>query len=107
DLNRLSNQAVQALGPAVSASFAQAAPSQVVATALLTGTTIEASTGQAPAAAPVATPQDNAAVEPMGQARIAFDYTHLGSRGADFFAAMVAQELARVAPPGLRRNLVL
>lgn len=111
DLNRLSAQAVQALGPAVSASFAQAAPSQVVATALLTGTTIEASTGQtptAPGAAPSAmTVQNNAAVEPMGQARTAFDYTHLGPRGADFFAAMVTQELARVAPPGLRRNLVL
>lgn len=111
DLNRLSAQAVQALGPAVSASFAQAAPSQVVATALLTGTTIEASTGQTPAgpgAAPSAmTVQNNAAVEPMGQARTAFDYTHLGPRGADFFAAMVTQELARVAPPGLRRNLVL
>ena len=108
DLNRLSHQAVQALGPAVSASFAQAAPSQVVATALLTGTTIEASTGQPPAPASTApVVQNNAAVEPMGQARIAFDYTHLGSRGADFFAAMVTQELARVAPPGLRRNLVL
>jgi lysophospholipase L1-like esterase len=106
DLNRLSSEAVQALGPAVSASFAQAAPSQVVATALLTGTTIEASTGQTPAAR-AATVQDNVAVEPMGQARVAFDYTHLGARGADFFAAMVTQELAKVAPPGLRSNLVL
>jgi lysophospholipase L1-like esterase len=106
DLNRLSSQAVQALGPAVSASFAQAAPSQVVATALLTGTTIEASTGQT-SAAPAAAAQGNAAVEPMGQARVAFDYTHLGARGADFFAAMVTQELAKVAPPGLRSNLIL
>lgn len=106
DLHRLSSEAVQALGPAVSASFAQAAPSQVVATALLTGTTIEASTGQTPAA-PAASTQNNAAVEPMGQARVAFDYTHLGARGADFFAAMVTQELAKVAPPGLRSNLVL
>jgi len=110
DLNRLSAQAVQALGPALSASFAQAAPSPVVATALLTGTTIEASTGQAPTTT-VPPPQNvtsqNAAVEPMGQARTSFDYTHLGTRGADFFAALVAQELARVAPPGLRRNLVL
>ena len=106
DLNKLSVAAVQAMGPALAARFAQAAPSPEVATAALTGTTIPASTGVA-AAAPGASAavQDNAAVEPLGQARLAFDYTHLGRTGADFFAAMVAQEAARQAP-AMRRLLV-
>ncbi|HEX8585393.1 MAG TPA: rhamnogalacturonan acetylesterase [Allosphingosinicella sp.] len=110
DLNRLSVAAVQAMGPALAARFAQAAPSPEVAAAALTGTTVPASTGAAPAApaeagtsAPAA--QDNAAAEPLGQARLAFDYTHLGRVGADFFAAMVAQEAARQAP-AMRRLLV-
>jgi lysophospholipase L1-like esterase len=107
DLNALSVKAVQAMGPALAARFAQAAPSPEVAAAALTGTTIAASTGVAPAApgAPAPAAQDNAAVEPLGQARLAFDYTHLGRTGADFFAAMVAQELARQAP-AMRRLLV-
>jgi lysophospholipase L1-like esterase len=112
DLNAASAAAVQALGPMMSAQFAQAAPSPEVAAALLTGTTIASSTG-VPQAAPAAgqatgqaaSAQNNASVEPMGQARIAFDYTHLGTVGADFFARMVTQHLA-MAVPGLRRNLI-
>lgn len=112
DLNADSAAAVQALGPAMSARFAQALPSPEVGAALLTGTTI-AATGSAPAvpavsgAAPV-TPaaQNNAAAEPMGQPNLAFDYTHLGPVGADFFAAMVTRELV-LAVPALRRALIL
>jgi len=105
DLNARSAAAVQALGPALAARFARTAPSTQVAAAALTGTTIPASTGTA--VAPAATPaQDNAAVEPLGRARLAFDYTHLGRDGADFFAAMVATELAR-AVPALRPLLVV
>ncbi|HEX9933294.1 MAG TPA: rhamnogalacturonan acetylesterase [Allosphingosinicella sp.] len=108
DLNARSAEAVQALGPALAARFAQAAPSPQVAAAALTGTTIPASTGAAPAPAASApsAAQDNAALEPLGQARLAFDYTHVGRDGADFFAAMVATELARSAP-GLRPLLVV
>ena len=114
DLNASSAAAVQALGPAMSARFAQAAPLPEVGAALLTGTTIPAS-GNAPVApAPVApnapavapTAQNNAAVEPMGQARLAFDYTHLGPVGADFFAALVTRDLV-LAVPALRRALIL
>jgi lysophospholipase L1-like esterase len=94
DLHARSAAAVQAMGPALSAALAQAAPSAQVAAAALTGTTIPAATGAAPAA-PAA---QNAAAEPLGQARLAFDYTHVGRFGADFFAAMVAEELARAAP---------
>ncbi len=113
DLNRASAAAVQALGPTLSARFAQVPPSTEVAAALLTGTTIAAATGvPQPAAAgtpPVgaATPQAqaNAAVEPLGQARLAFDYTHLGRDGADFFSALVTRDLIE-AVPGMRRLLV-
>lgn len=116
DLNAESAAAVQALGPMMSAQFAQAAPSPEVVAALLTGTTIAASTGvpvTAPPAAPAAgqaapapsTLQSNADVEPLGQARVSFDYTHLGVTGADFFARMVTKELA-LAVPALRRNLI-
>lgn len=123
DLNAESAAAVQALGPMMSAQFAQAAPSPEVAAALLTGTTIAASTGVPAAATPAAPPagqvappagpassapttlQNNAAVEPLGQARVSFDYTHVGVTGADFFARMVTKQLA-IAVPALRRNLI-
>jgi lysophospholipase L1-like esterase len=107
DLNARSAAAVQAMGPALAATFAQAAPSPQVAAAALTGTTIPAATGAVPPTpqAPAARTTDNAAAEPLGQARLAFDYTHLGRFGADFFAAMVAEELAR-AVPAMRPLLV-
>ncbi|WP_429001649.1 hypothetical protein [Xanthomonas arboricola] len=34
----------------------------------------------------------------MGQAKRAFDYTHLGPDGAELFAAIVADELAQQLP---------
>lgn len=117
DLNAASTEAVQALGPVLAARFAQAAPSPEVAAALFTGTTIPGSTGvpqapAVPASAPAPTQtqtqaqaQANAAAEPLGQARVAFDYTHVGDVGADFFAALVTRDLIR-AVPALRRNLV-
>ena len=107
DLNARSAEAVQALGPTLAAHLAQAPPSPEVAAAALTGTTIPALTGTTAAPAPAASSgaQDNAAAEPLGQARVAFDYTHLGRAGADFFAAMVAQELAKNVP-AMRRMLV-
>ncbi|WP_243455689.1 rhamnogalacturonan acetylesterase [Sphingosinicella sp. BN140058] len=108
DLHARSTKAIQALGAAAATQFAQRPPSAEIWAAAATGTTIEASTGQAPAA-PVghtaASAAANAAAEPMGQARLAFDYTHVGPEGADFFAALVVEELAR-AVPALRRNLI-
>jgi lysophospholipase L1-like esterase len=103
DLNARSVALVQAMGPMVAARLAQMAPSPEVAAAALTGTTVPASTGVAPTPQPVAA--QNAAAEPMGQARLSFDYTHLGRDGADAFAAIVAAELA-IAVPELRRLLV-
>ncbi len=115
DLNADSSAAVQAMGPSLAAGFAQSPPSPIVAAALLTGTTIAANMGMpvpaAPAAAgpsPSSAPapaQNNAAVEPMGDAKLSFDYTHLGPTGATFFATMVTRELA-IAVPALRRSLI-
>ncbi|MCD9127283.1 rhamnogalacturonan acetylesterase [Luteimonas fraxinea] len=111
DLHARSRALVQGMGPVLAMRTAQrpAAPEQVVAAQA--GTTI----GAPPSAAPVATSaspspaiaQDNAATEPMGQAKLAFDYTHLGPEGAALlFAAIVADELAQQVP-ALRRNLIL
>lgn len=104
DLNKRSADAVEAIGPSMAARFAQMAPSSEVAAAALTGTTISASPS-APAAAGAPAAQNNAAVEPMGQAKLAFDYTHLGPVGADFFSKIVTDELA-IAVPAMRPLLV-
>ncbi|MET0328823.1 MAG: rhamnogalacturonan acetylesterase [Luteimonas sp.] len=109
DLHARSRALVQGMGPVLAMRAAQrpAAPGQIVAAQA--GTTI----GTPPSAASVATPatvapvaaQDNTATEPMGQAKLAFDYTHLGPDGAALFAAIVADELAQQVP-ALRRNLM-
>ncbi len=103
DLNKDSAEAVQALGPALSARFAQSPPSPPVAEAFASGTTIASSTGVAPA--PAAEPRPAGAPAPLGTARPAFDYTHLGREGADFFSAMVTAELIG-AVPELRGKLI-
>jgi len=104
DLHADSVAAVQAMGAAEATRFAQTPPSPEVLAAARTGTTIAASAGVAPAG-PVKTGQNNAAVEPMGQAKLSFDYTHLGETGADYFANMVTADLAK-AVPALRRFLI-
>jgi lysophospholipase L1-like esterase len=102
DLNRASFDAVQAMGAAESTRFAQKPPSAQVLAAARTGTTIAGSTGAAPM---VPVPQDAASVEPQGDPKLSFDYTHLGKEGAEFFAVQVTTELARVVPE-LRRGLI-
>jgi lysophospholipase L1-like esterase len=109
DLHADSYAAVQAMGAAAATRFAQSPPPPHVLEAARTGTTIAASTPvpRTPAAA-AATPagvQNNAAVEPMGQAKLSFDYTHLGEAGADYFATLVTADLAK-AVPALRRVLI-
>jgi lysophospholipase L1-like esterase len=103
DLHARSSAAVQAMGAAAATRLAQHPPSEAVLKAAATGTTIPASTGAAPASAPAL--QANAAAEPMGEAKLAFDYTHVGTAGADYFSAMVVEELARVVP-ALRPQLL-
>ncbi|WP_226427080.1 rhamnogalacturonan acetylesterase [Xanthomonas sp. NCPPB 2865] len=103
DLHARSRALVQGMGPVLAMRLAQrpADPEQVLAAQ--SGTTIgktPAQTTSKPATPAVATAraQDNASAEPMGQAKLAFDYTHLGAEGADLFAAIVADELARQVP---------
>lgn len=110
DLHARSRALVQGMGPVLAMRLAQrpADPEQVIAAQ--SGTTIGKTPGQA-LHAPVsasskiaaagsvpAAAQDNASAEPMGQAKLAFDYTHLGADGADLFAAIVADELAKQVP---------
>jgi lysophospholipase L1-like esterase len=103
DLNALSARAVQEMGPTAANKLAQTPPSAEVVAAAASGTTIPAQTGVA--ALPATSAADATAVASMGKVNIAFDYTHLGRDGADFFAGMVADELA-VQVPSLRQYLV-
>ncbi len=93
DLHARSRAVVQALGPVAAMPLAQAAATPAQVSAALEGTTV----GAAPVAgAPAA--QNNAVTEPMGQAKVAFDYTHLGPDGAALFATLVTEELAGQVP---------
>ncbi|MCA1935010.1 MAG: rhamnogalacturonan acetylesterase [Asticcacaulis sp.] len=107
DLYARSQSEVQAMGPVAAMRFAQKPPSPEVLEAGKTGTTISGSTGvpAAPAQTPLTEEQIRNAQEPLGQAKLSFDYTHLGREGADFFSKIVAYELAR-AVPELKRDLI-
>lgn len=106
DLHARSQAAVQAVGPVEAMKFAQRPPSaEVLDAATKTGTTIAASTGVPAVPDAPARAQNNAAVEPMGQAKLSFDYTHLGVVGADYFSAIVTDELSK-SVPALRRYLI-
>ena len=93
DLNALSSAAVQTMGSTRANVFALSAPSEAVAAASATGTTIAATTGVTETNDPPST-----AVPGMAQPKRPFDYTHLGREGSDYFAAMMTMELARQLP---------
>lgn len=110
DLHARSRAVVQGMGPVLAMRLAQRPPDPEQVAAAQAGTTIgkrpvPTAVGPSTAATAAAPVQDNAATEPMGQARLAFDYTHLGPDGADLFAAIVADELAQQVP-ALRRLLL-
>lgn len=96
DLNARSTAAVQAMGSTAANEFAPLPPSPAVAAAAATGTTIAATTetNDRPPAPQPADPK----LPPMAQPKLSFDYTHLGRKGADYFAAMVTAELATAVP---------
>lgn len=101
DLYARSQALVQGMGPVLAMRTAQRPPAAEQVSAAQAGTTIGM-----PAPGATATPtQANAAVEPLGQAKLAFDYTHIGQEGADLFAAIVVDELSR-AVPAIRRQLI-
>lgn len=101
DLHARSMALVQAMGPVGAMRMAQAPATQAQVVSALAGTTV----GAAPTTAATTPAAQNALVEPMGQAKVAFDYTHLGPEGAATFASLVANELA-VAVPELRPLLL-
>jgi lysophospholipase L1-like esterase len=103
DLHARSQALVQGMGPVLAMRTAQRPPAPEQVVAAQSGTTIDSPRPDQAAATTSA--QANAAAEPMGQARVAFDYTHLGRDGADLFAAIVADELSRQVP-ALRPLLV-
>jgi lysophospholipase L1-like esterase len=107
DLNADSGDAVQAMGAEAAMRLSQVPPSPEVLAAARTGTTIDAKAGAAPAGprVPLTDEEINARAEPLGDPKLAFDYTHLGRDGAEYFAKIVTAELAR-AVPELRRNLL-
>ena len=81
DLNADSAAAVQAMGEAAADRFAALPPGSMP-------------TGQI-AATPASTELDD---RPMAVPHLSFDRTHLGREGADYFAKMVAHELATAVP---------
>ncbi|ATQ74081.1 hydrolase [Massilia violaceinigra] len=80
DLNKISADAVQAMGSAEADTLAQAPPDP----------------NAAPVMAVAALP--GAAIEPQGAPKISFDRTHVGAKGAALFSGMVASELRRQIP---------
>ena len=93
DLHARSIAAVQALGPAQSMRFAQAPARSWIYAAAQTGTTVDHDAPALPETSPDATGRPL-----LAQPKRQFDYTHLGPEGADFFAAVVADELSRAVP---------
>ena len=81
DLNRLSADAVQAMGSAEADTLAQEPPPPAAVATM-------AAAGAA----------GGATVEPQGAPKSAFDRTHVGPKGAALFSGMVASELRRLFP---------
>jgi len=96
DLNARSAELVQRLGPVGSMAFAQLAPRAEEKAAAAKGTTLPA-----PPSAPGAADdpgERSGKAGARGQVKPKFDYTHLGPEGAEVFAAMMAEDLARATP---------
>lgn len=103
DLHKTSVAAVQAMGPVASLELTPGPPSPELIAAAQTGTTqpVPGAGLQTAPARPPAGPGDTG---PAARPTTTFDYTHLGGKGAEVFAAQVAQGLAE-AIPELRRQL--
>ena len=94
DLNADSAALVQKLGPVAAMELAMLPPSPEEKTAAATGTTLPARPVE-----PYVEPTGQPVVPgPHGHANLSFDYTHLGPKGAEVFAAVVAHDLAIAVP---------
>lgn len=80
DLNADSARVVQAMGPGVANMLAEVPPG------------VSSTEASSAVAAPYASEVND---RPLAHVRLGFDHTHLGRSGADLFATMVADELAR------------
>jgi lysophospholipase L1-like esterase len=88
ELNAKSHAAVQAMGQDEADTLAVVPrPADYLAPALLPGAVPATATGASAAA-----------TEPQGAAKTAFDRTHLGAKGAAYFARMVEAEMKAVIP---------
>lgn len=92
DLNARSAERIQQMGPVAAMALAQAEPTAAERAAAEKGTTL------GPAFAVEDTAERRNAGGARGRVTLKFDYTHLGPKGAELFAAMVAEDLARAAP---------
>jgi lysophospholipase L1-like esterase len=91
DLNAKSYAAVQAMGQDEADTLAVVPrPANYMAPA--------AQPGSVPAAGAAAGTATAAATEPQGAPKSAFDRTHLGAKGAAYFARMVEDEMKAVMP---------
>ena len=104
DLNARSAKAAQELGPVAAMELAQAPPSAAEIAAGKGGTTLPP---PAPASPQAAEDRGESAGKPGARGRVTlkFDYTHLGDKGAELFAGMIAEDLA-VAVPELAGLLI-
>lgn len=96
DLNAESERAVQKLGAVAAMDLAQLPPGAAEIAAATKGTTLPAP--PAPPAAAEDSSERPGQKGARGEIKPKFDYTHVGPRGAELFAAMIAQDLATVEP---------
>jgi len=85
ELNMDSSTAVQKMGPSEANTLAMTPPPPEIEAA--------ARSGNSPSA-----PKAPSTVEPNGDPTRAFDYTHLGAKGSEYFGRMVAGELVHAVP---------
>ncbi|NWK96307.1 lysophospholipase [Sphingobium lactosutens] len=100
DLNAASAAAVQRMGAEQAMTLAQAEPNAAERAAARDGTTLKPRPAAEARLPDVPTTADG----PRGQFQRKFDYTHVGDKGAELFAALVARELA-MAVPDLRSQI--
>jgi lysophospholipase L1-like esterase len=96
DLNARSAQLIRKIGPVAALEFAQLPPGDAEKTAAARGTTLPPQ--QSPAESSDGAGEDSVPGGARGRVKLKFDYTHLGPKGAEAFAALVAQDLATAAP---------
>jgi len=97
DLNVRSAQAVQNLGPVAAMELAQLPPSAAEIAAAGKGTTLPPPPSP-PAAADDSSERGDKKQGARGRITLKFDYTHLGPKGAELAASIIADDLATAVP---------